>query len=55
MGVYVVLYDKNTNAIGFSKTVIDGISPNGMIIAPFTWNIDRKGGVVSIEALYVAE
>ncbi len=53
--VYAVLYDASANAIGFSKTVIDGFEPNQTITAPFTWPIDRKGKVVSIEVLPVAE
>lgn len=50
----VVLYDKNENAIGFSRTQIDVIHPKGSgqnrELAPYTWPVERKGEVVSIEA-----
>lgn len=52
---YVVLYDGLGNTIGFSKTVVDGIPANSYVTAPFTWNTNRNGEVVSIEVLYVAE
>ncbi len=55
IGVYVILKDKDGNAIGFSKTILDSISPKSSIIAPFTWNTNRQGAVVSKEVLYVAE
>jgi hypothetical protein len=55
IGIYVVLYDKSGNAIGFSKTVLDSIMPKATSLAPFTWNTNRQGEVVSIEVLYVAE
>lgn len=55
LGVYVVLYDTGGNAIGFSKTTVDEILPNSTVTAPFTWNTNRGGRVVSIEVLYVAE
>ena len=52
VSVSVVLYDKNNNAIGFSRTIVDLISPqNGRAIAPFTWPISRNGAVTSIEVL----
>ncbi|MBU6427043.1 FxLYD domain-containing protein [Patescibacteria group bacterium] len=55
ISVYVVLYDKNNNAIGFSKTIIDSIAAGATVTAPFTWPVDRHGAVVSIEVLPVAE
>jgi len=55
ISVYAILYDISQNAIGFSKTVIDGIAPKGSVIAPFTWPLSRKGKVISIEVLPVAE
>lgn len=55
IGVYVILYDKNNNAIGFSRTMIDQILPRETEVAPFTWNINRNNEVISIEVLYVAE
>ena len=55
MSVYAVLYDKDSNSIGFSKTVIDGIYGNSSVTAPFTWPIYRQGKVISIEVLPVAE
>lgn len=55
IAVYVVLYDKDGNAIGFSKTVVDQIPGNGRVVAPFTWPINRHGAVISIEVLPVAE
>jgi len=55
IGVYVILYDKNSNAIGFSKTLVENIPANGVATAPFTWGINRNGKVISIEVLYVAE
>ncbi len=53
--VYVVLKDKDNNAIGFSKTVIDSIPGYGSVIAPFTWPSSFNGAVISIEVLPVAE
>jgi len=53
--VYVVLQDKDQNAIGFSKTVIDSIPSQGMAVAPYTWPFSRNGRVVSIQVLPVAE
>ena len=55
MTVYAILYDVNSNAIGFSKTVIDAISGYATAQAPFTWPDNRKGKVISIEVLPVAE
>lgn len=55
IAVYVVLNDKDGNTIGFSKTFIDSILPKSIATAPFTWNTNRQGQVVSIEVLYVAE
>ncbi len=55
MSVYVVLYDKNGNAIGFSKTIVDEIAAKSEALAPFTWPVNRKGEVISIEVLPVAE
>ncbi|MEN9913109.1 MAG: hypothetical protein RLY66_517 [Candidatus Parcubacteria bacterium] len=55
ISVYVILYDKDGNALGFSKTVVDEIPAKGEALAPFTWPIDRKGAVISIEVLPVAE
>lgn len=53
--VYVVLYDKNDNAIGFSKTVLDSIPAYGQAVAPFTWPSSFNGAVISIEVLPVLE
>lgn len=53
--VYVVLYDKDSNAIGFSKTFLDEILPQGSTVAPFTWPVNRQGKVISIEVLPVIE
>jgi hypothetical protein len=53
--VYVVLYDKDGNAIGFSKTIIDTIPGLGSATAPFTWSSSFNGAVISIEVLPVAE
>ena len=55
MSVYAVLYDKNSNAVGFSKTIIDSIAAGGSVQAPFTWPVSRNGAVVSIEVLLVVE
>jgi hypothetical protein len=55
LSVYVVLYDKDGNALGFSKTVLDEIPANGSAIAPFTWPLDRKGAVISKDVLPVQE
>lgn len=56
MSVFAVLYDKDGNAIGFSKTIIDTIKPKSSVLAPFTWPIVRgKDRVISIEVLPVAE
>lgn len=53
--VAAVLYDKDNNALGFSKTYIDGIYPEATTQASFTWPINRKGSVISLEVLPVAE
>ncbi len=53
--VGVVLSDIEGNVIGFSKTFMDGINPKSKDIAPFTWPLNRKGAVVTIEALPVVE
>jgi len=55
MSVYVVLSDINSNIIGFSKTIVDGISGLSYVQAPFTWPTNRHGKVISIEVLPVAE
>ena len=47
-----MLYDIDSNAIGFSHTQVDTIAPNGgQAIAPFTWSFGRQNKVVSIEVL----
>lgn len=53
--VYAVLYDRNGNAIGFSKTQLDEVPALGDAVAPFTWPINRHDMVISIEVLPVAE
>ena len=53
--VFAVLFGGDGNALGFSKTVVDGIYSGQTTTAPFTWPIDRKGEVVSIEIIPVAE
>ncbi|MDB5239180.1 MAG: hypothetical protein JWO00_515 [Candidatus Parcubacteria bacterium] len=53
--VYVILQDKDKNAVGFSKTIVDSIPSQGSAIAPFTWPQGHNGKVVSIEVLPVAE
>ena len=55
MDIYVSLFDSSSNVIGFSKTIIDGISGLGSVDAPFTWPVSHNGKVVSIEVLPVAE
>ncbi len=52
IGVAVVLYDADANAIGFSRTRVDVVNPGGgREIAPFTWPFARQDRVVSIEVL----
>lgn len=53
--VYVILYDRDGNALGFSKTIIDEIPAFSNVLAPFTWPLDRQGKVISIEVLPVSE
>ena len=53
--VYTILYDKDGNALGFSKTIVDGIPGKGTAVAPFTWPQSFNGQVISIEVLPVAE
>ncbi len=56
LSVYVILYDKDGNAIDFSKTVIDSVpANNGTVVAPFTWPVSHNGQVVTIEVLPVLE
>lgn len=50
--VSVVLFDKDSNVIGFSRTTIDSIqSKKGQQVAPFTWPVSRNGAVTSIEVI----
>ena len=53
--VFVVLYDKKNNAIGFSKTIVNNVPAYGSTVAPFTWPTSFGGKVISIEVLPVAE
>jgi hypothetical protein len=53
--VYAVLYDKDGNTLGFSKTALDRIPAQGSAIAPFTWPTSFGGRVISIEVLPVAQ
>ncbi len=55
LSVFAILYDRLGNTIGFSKTIVDQIKAKSSALAPFTWNTNRNGEVVSIEVLYVAE
>ena len=55
MSVYVALSDANSNIVGFSKTILDGIAGLGSVQAPFTWPENRNGKVISIEVLPVAK
>ena len=55
ISVYVILSDKDGNALGFSKTAIDEILANHSSIAPFTWPLNREGQVISEEVLPVIE
>jgi hypothetical protein len=50
--VSVILYDVNSNAIGFSQTRVDSIDgKNGRQVAPYTWSFARDGKVAKIEVL----
>lgn len=50
--VTVILSNSDGNAVGFSRTIIDNISPKfGKEVAPFTWPKSRNGEVKSIEVL----
>jgi len=53
--VYVALFDASGNALGFSKTILDEILPGQTVVAPYTWPVDRKGKVISIDVLPLAE
>jgi hypothetical protein len=55
IAVFAVLFGDDGNALGFSKTVVDGIPGGKTVTAPFTWPINRQGKVVSIEIIPVAE
>ena len=55
VAVYAVLYDKDGNALGFSRTIVDSIPAGGTTIAPFTWPSTHQGKVISIEVLPVIE
>lgn len=55
VGVYAVLYDKDGNALGFSRTFVDDIPAKGSTLAPFTWPVNRNNSVISIEVLPVSE
>ncbi len=50
--VSVVLYDKERNVIGFSRTIVDSVKPkNGREVASYTWPINRNGSVTTIDVL----
>lgn len=53
--VYAILYDKDGNALGFSKTIVDEVPGKGTATAPFTWPESFNNKVISIEVLPVAE
>ena len=53
--VGVVLYDREGNVRGFSKTSVDEIPALSSVVTPFTWLSTRNGQVVSIEVLPVSE
>jgi len=53
--VYVILLDANSNVVGFSKTIVDGVSPRSTVVAPFTWPASHNGSVISIDVLPVVE
>lgn len=55
LSVYAVLYNADGNALGFSKTIIDEIAAQSTVVAPFTWPLNRKGAVISVEILPVLE
>lgn len=55
LSVYAILYDKDKNALGFSKTIVDEIPAQGSNMAPFTWPINHQGKVISQEVLPVAQ
>lgn len=55
LDVFAVLYDKEGNALGFSKTIVDQVPPQGTALAPFTWPKGFGGKVISIEVLPVAQ
>lgn len=52
--ISAVLFDSNENAIGFSRTQLDILNPNGdRQIAPFSWPIGRNNKVTTIEVFPV--
>ena len=53
--VYAILYDKDGNTLGFSKTVLDRIPAYSTVVAPFTWPHGFQNKVISIEVLPVAQ
>lgn len=53
--VYAILYDKDGNTLGFSKTIVDKVPGKGTVVAPFTWPQSFNDQVISIEVLPVAE
>lgn len=48
---YAILYDENGNAIGFSKTELDGIKPDSSVLVNFTWPGKRIAPVVKKEII----
>ena len=53
--VFAVLYDRNGNHVGFSKTYLDEIPAASEKIAPFTWPYSFAGSVASEEILPVVD
>lgn len=52
LSVYAILYDKDKNTIGFSKTVVDEVPGGGAVLAPFTWPESHHDQVISQEILF---
>lgn len=55
VSVYAVLYDKDANVLGFSKTIVDSIDARSSATAPFTWPISHDNRVISVEVLPVVQ
>ncbi len=54
VSAFIILYDANDNRVGFSKTVIDRITPGQELSLSFTWPEAFSAPILRSEVLFVA-